>query len=98
MEDDQNMNEKNKHLHCFGNLENVFPMGENGLRNTPESCLECFCKTECLRSAMRKSGGLKVREENLNRAYESGLISFWQRWSQKKYIYNTMKSIKKGHH
>jgi hypothetical protein len=90
------LKEKNEYPCCFGKLDNVFPMEKNGLRNTPESCLGCFCKTECLRSAMGKSGGLKVKEENLNRAYDAGMLSFWERWSQKKEIHRRLKSLNKG--
>ena len=73
-----------KHPDCFGNLETVFPKGPDDLRNTPERCLECRCKTACLRSAMEGSDGLKVKEEIVDRAYRSGILSFFQRWSKKK--------------
>ena len=43
--------------YCYGKLECVFPMGENGLRETPESCMVCYCKTECLRTAMQGEAG-----------------------------------------
>jgi len=33
---------------------------------------------------MEESGGLKVREELIDRAYESGMIGFLERWSKKK--------------
>lgn len=89
------MNENKEYPRCFGKLDIVFPMGENGLRNTPESCLECFCKTECLRSAMEKSSGLKVKEENVDRAYAAGMISFWERWCQRKDIHRRTRSLKK---
>lgn len=76
---------KNKKLpDCFGELETVFPKGKEGLRNSPESCLPCLHKTACLRSAMEKPGGLKVKEEIVDRAYESGVMSFFERWSKKK--------------
>ena len=54
------MKDQKEYPYCYGKLENVFPMAENGLRCTPESCLVCYCKTECLRAAMEKSSGLKV--------------------------------------
>lgn len=69
---------------CFGDLETVFPRGRDGLRQTPEPCLGCSDKTECLRSAMQGNGGLKVKEELVDRAYTSGRISFFERWSKKK--------------
>ncbi len=75
---------KNKYPSCFGILDSVFPTGSDGSRNTPGACLACLHKTECLRSAMEGSGGLKVREELIDRAYESGMIGFLERWSKKK--------------
>ena len=76
---------------CFGVLEIVFPMGEDGLRHSPESCIICVHKTQCLRSAIENPDGLKVKEEIVDRAYESKTIGFWQRWSRRKYL----KKIKK---
>jgi hypothetical protein len=69
---------------CFGNLETVFPLGEEGLRHTPESCMPCCYKTQCLRQAMAETGGLAVREEIVDRAYASGMVGFFERWSRKK--------------
>lgn len=80
-------NTEKKYPSCFSVLEVVFPEGEDGLRKSPESCLMCVRKTECLRAAMRKTGGLKVREEFVDRAYESGVIGFFERWSKKKRIH-----------
>jgi hypothetical protein len=71
---------------CFGNLEIVFPLGDDGLRHTPAPCLECLHKTECLRTGLRGQAGLKVHEEKIDRSYESGMISFVERWSRKKAI------------
>jgi len=75
---------KKKYPPCFGELETVFPKGKNGLRNTPETCLACRHKTECLKSAIEGAGGLEVREEIIDRAYQSGRINFLERWSKKK--------------
>ena len=69
---------------CFGDLETVFPEGEAGLRQTPEACMICVYKTECLRKAMADGGGIKVREEMVDRAYASGAVGFFERWSRKK--------------
>ncbi len=71
---------------CFGELEIVFPMGDDGLRHTPALCFECPFKTECLRSGLKGRAGLKVHEEHLARSYHSGAISFVERWSRKKAI------------
>ena len=78
-----NADPKNK-SECFGHLDTVFPLGEDGLRHTPDACLECPDKTECLRAAVLGSDGVKVREEHLGRAYDSGTIGFLERWARKK--------------
>jgi len=71
---------------CFGELNIVFPMGDDGLRQTPPACFECQRKTECLRTGLRGQAGLKVHEEHIDRSYRSGMISFVERWSRKKSI------------
>jgi len=86
---------KGTHLSCFGKLDVVFPTGKNGFRNTPETCLACFCKTECLRSAMNRPEGLKVRESAVDRAYEAGMMKFLERWSTKKNIHRKIKAEQK---
>jgi hypothetical protein len=82
--------------YCFGKLETVFPLGEGGLRHTPESCFPCIYKTECLRAALNKSDGVKVREEKLQRAYEAGALGFFERWSRKKALHIRKQKLKKG--
>ncbi len=79
-------NKTDKPPACFAKLDSVFPMGKNGLRNTPDECMSCYLKTECLSSAMKGKGGIKAREEIVDRAYESGMIGFFKRWSKKKYL------------
>lgn len=75
-----------KRPECFGLLDTVFPMGEDGLRHSPETCLECLHKTDCLRTGLKGEAGLKVHEEHVDRSYDSGMIGFVERWSQKKAI------------
>lgn len=69
---------------CFGELNVVFPKGEDGLRNSPEACMPCPVKTRCLREAMAGSDGLRAKEELTDRAYQSGRIGFMERWLRKK--------------
>lgn len=78
------MTQKKEYPYCFGKLENVFPMGPDGLRCTPESCMICYCKTECLRTAAGSKEGIVIHEEKVDREYESGVIGFFSRWSRKK--------------
>jgi len=73
--------------YCYGKLGRVFPMGPDGLRETPESCMVCYCKTECLRDAMQSSDAVAVREEKVDRAYEAGMMGFLERWSRKKALH-----------
>lgn len=72
--------------YCYGKLDNVFPMGKEGFRESPESCMPCIYKTECLRAAMQTDDGRTVREESVDRAYHAGRIGFWARWSKKKLL------------
>ena len=77
---------------CFGDLETVFPMGPDGLRSTPRDCLACPFKVDCLKAAVQGRDGFKIREEQVDRAYESGMIGFFERWSRKKAIERMKKS------
>jgi hypothetical protein len=76
--------EKKEYPYCFGKLDTVFPLGKDGLRHTPESCMVCFCKTACLRTVIKGPEGIKVEKERVKRAYGSGTIGFIERWSRKK--------------
>ena len=70
---------------CFGTLDKVFPMGNKGLRETPEECFyHCPVKTRCLQQAMATKNGVQVEEEILERATRSGAMNFFERWSRKK--------------
>ena len=40
---------KKEYPYCFGKLDNVFPLEKDGLRHTPESCMVCLYKTDCVR-------------------------------------------------
>lgn len=80
---------------CFGLLEIVFPMAEDGLRQSPESCMACRHKTECLRAAMKSRGGLEMQEDKVDKAYASGRLGFMERWSKKKEIQRKMKDSEK---
>lgn len=81
--------------YCFGKLDNVFPRGADGLRQTPESCFYCRYKTGCLRTAMQKAEGVDVRCEQVDRAYDSGMIGFFERWSRKKNLQRRKSALKK---
>jgi hypothetical protein len=90
------MRKKGTYPACFGILENVFPKRPDGLRQTPESCMVCYCKTLCLRTAVENPDGLKVKEEMIDRAYVSGTIGFLQRWSKRKSLFHQKKQHEKN--
>ena len=75
-----------EHPECFGQLDTVFPMGEEGLRTSPPECMRCPFAKLCLQAAMRTHRGLKLQEEKVDQAYEYGLIGKLDRWSRKKLI------------
>ncbi len=85
------LDRKEKYPPGIGALDTVFSIANDGVRNTHENCLACAHKTECLRSAMEGAEGLKVREEYLDRAYASGIMSFLERWSLKKDLKRRLK-------
>ncbi len=69
--------EENKLPPCFGELDKVFPMLENGLRQTPESCFfHCPVKTRCLKQAMASRDGASVEEELIDRSEQAGMMTF----------------------
>lgn len=78
--------------YCFGKIDNVFPMSDNGLRESPEFCRACRYKTACLKAAMQSAEGMQVKQEALDRAYASKMIGFWTRWSRKKTLQRQMKN------
>ena len=73
---------------CFGDLEQVFPLCTDGLRHSPEKCMACSEKTQCLRTAIAGENQVVMEEEKLDRAYKSGKVSFIERWSKKKRLYH----------
>lgn len=86
------MKPEEKKPSCFADLETVFPLELDGLRHTPPKCLACPYKTECLRSAMQSPAGTSLRKMVIDRNYQSGLIGFFSRWSQRKRL-NSKKKL-----
>jgi hypothetical protein len=76
---------------CFGILDKVFPMGEDGLRETVTTCFDCPQKVPCLKAALRTEEGLMFRNEILDRAPAGGLAGRIKRWSEKKRLNQLLK-------
>ncbi|MBS3808849.1 MAG: hypothetical protein KGY38_01665 [Desulfobacterales bacterium] len=81
------MTESDNRPDCFGVLDFVFPLAEDGLRQSPEVCMACDHKTACLKEAIARGEGLKVEDEKVDRAYQSGKMTFFERWARKKSIH-----------
>jgi hypothetical protein len=79
---------------CYGILEKVFPVGENGLREVVPECFECPDRVACLKTALSTKEGFEMRAEVLERASASGMISRLRQWSQKKELSRLMKQEK----
>ncbi len=90
------MSEKESLPDCFGDLEKVFPMGEKGLRETPDDCFfHCPVKTRCLQRAMATKGGAQVEEEIIERSTKAGAMNFFERWSRKKQVHRVHRRSQK---
>jgi len=82
-----------KHPDCFGLLDTVFPVDEEGIRTSPPECMNCSFVKSCLQAAMRSPEGLRLQEEKVDRAYEYGLIGKLDRWSRKKLIHREIEAM-----
>lgn len=80
---------------CYGVLDKVFPKGEQGMRQVPPGCFDCPDRVPCLREAIKTKEGLEMKAQLLLRAEKRGLISKFQRWSQKKHLSRQIEEGKK---
>ncbi|OQY43454.1 MAG: hypothetical protein B6240_12395 [Desulfobacteraceae bacterium 4572_87] len=69
---------------CYGILDNVFPMGNEGLREIVPECFKCSDRKECLQTALETKQGFQLRSEVLDRSSSGGLMGRLKRWSDKK--------------
>ena len=78
---------------CFGILDNVFPMGKEGLREIVPECFECDDRKECLQSALETKEGFELKSEVLDRSSSGGLLGRLKRWSDKKTLSKRQKEL-----
>jgi len=76
---------------CFGNLQRVFPMGADGLREVPPVCFDCPQRAACLRAALCTLEGVRMRIEMVDRATPKGMMGRLERWSKKKELSRLMR-------
>ncbi|MBW2343752.1 MAG: hypothetical protein JRF53_07010 [Deltaproteobacteria bacterium] len=75
---------------CFGVLDEVFPMGKEGLREIVPGCFDCPHKKACLQAALDTKEGIEFRGEVLDRTPAGGLAGRLRRWSDKKQLSRLM--------
>ena len=82
---------------CFGKIDIVFPMTDTGFRETPEPCMEtCEHRVDCLRKALASDPEAdRFKADQVDRAYDAGLMGFLERWSRKKALNKKGKTIKR---
>ncbi|MBW2709696.1 MAG: hypothetical protein JRD04_10575 [Deltaproteobacteria bacterium] len=79
---------------CFGILNNVFPMGNEGLREIVPECFKCADRKGCLQTALKTEQGFELRSEVLDRSSSGGLLGSLKRWSDKKALSKRQKGQK----
>ncbi|PIE75316.1 MAG: hypothetical protein CSA18_00430 [Deltaproteobacteria bacterium] len=80
---------------CFGDIQKVFPLNTEGLRESPEECIkDCGFNKECILKAVEEDKELGRQNEILDAAYESGNIGFFARWAKKKTLYEKKRNLK----
>ena len=72
------------HKDCFGILDNIFPMGNEGLREIVPECFQCDDRKECLQAALQTQSGFQLKSEALDRSSSGGFLGRLKRWSDKK--------------
>jgi hypothetical protein len=72
---------------CFGQIDRVFPMGPDGLREVSAECWPCPQRVDCLRRAVASpegddalTGEMAKREQD----HTGGVTGFFKRWSRLK--------------
>ena len=81
---------------CFGVLDEVFPVGETGIREVRERCIDCPYRLECLKSALNTEEGIRMRGEMLRRVPLEGMGDWLKRWSDKKMLSKMLEEKEKG--
>lgn len=80
---------------CFGILEKVFPLKENGLREVPPDCFACPDRVQCLRTAISTDEGVEMQAERLERTPARGFRQRLVRWSERKELSRRMEKSRK---
>ena len=72
---------------CFGDMEKVFPLGADGLREVPPDCWDCGQRVDCLKASVSSPGARQDMGEEMARREQDmtgGFSGFLRRWSRLK--------------
>ena len=72
---------------CFGQLDQVFPLGEDDLRSVRPECRDCGQVQACLKAASESEAGTEMmasRMAAMNHGSHQGVKGFLNRWSELK--------------
>ncbi|HDI78290.1 MAG TPA: hypothetical protein ENF54_01475 [Desulfobacteraceae bacterium] len=78
---------------CFGNLNRVFPIGRDGLREVPKECLDCEERVQCMKTALNSPEGIRYKEELIRRRGENSIWDRLKRWSYRKTLHRMNKGL-----
>lgn len=76
-------------------LDNVFPLGKEGLREVVPDCFQCPDRVACLKESLNTEQGLRFKNEVIDRSTPSGLAGRLKRWSEKKDLSRRLKQKKR---
>lgn len=79
---------------CFGILDKIFPMGDQGLREIVPACFDCPDRMGCLKASLNTVEGLEFKNGIMDRLPARGLINRLKRWSDKKELSMRLKNTR----
>jgi hypothetical protein len=82
------------HKDCFGVLDKIFPMGDQGLREIVPACFDCPDRMDCLKASLNTEEGLEFKSGIIDRSPVRGLIGRLKRWSDKKELSMRLKNTR----
>lgn len=84
-----------KHKDCYGILDMVFPVNNQGFREVTIECQECPDKVACLRDSLGTKEGIVFKAKRLENFPGNGLLGRIKRWSYRKELNRLSEQKKK---
>jgi hypothetical protein len=80
---------------CYGILDRVFPVNNQGFREVTTECQECPDKVACLKSSLSTKEGIEFKAKRLDNFPANGLLGRIKRWSYRKELHRLTEQKKK---